>query len=94
MHSPIHLMIACAVILATYLAARPCGNGLAHAALLVWCAGFLAAFLTPAGSTTIPTPGLWLVIGWLASLAYCGLVLCAGRTARSLWAARRRQFHP
>jgi len=85
MGNPSYLLIAGAVILATYLAARPRGNGLAHAALLVWCAGFLAAFAAPAGNASFPSPALWLVIGWLASLAYCGLVLGTGQTVRRLW---------
>lgn len=74
------------VLLATYLAVRPATKtGPAHAAIVLWGAGFLGAFGSHTGEPLRAFSTVWLTLGWVASLAYCAIVLAAGRTLRELF---------
>ena len=62
--------------LPAYIVLRAGWRGVIAGSLTMWCIGYLVGVLERAGEPKSESLGMavWIVLGWLVSLVYCGAI--------------------
>lgn len=91
------LGVGIALLVSAWMACRRDGRHFLVATLLLWAVGGVAVFAGPVQGDDANNPGLWALLGWPSSVAYCSLAVQSRRmvvnVARSLAASLRRGRH-
>jgi hypothetical protein len=87
------LGVGVALMVSAWMACRKDGRNFLVATLLLWAVGGVAVFAGPAQGGEHNEPGLWALLGWPSSVAYCSLAVQSRRMIRNLAAGLRQGRH-